>query len=253
MKIVRRAVDAATRPMNLVAPGVGTLAAGGLVAMGMPPLALAIGALSLSAWGAMVAWDLASPAPAKPPPERRPPEIDSVELKRLLTAVYRAAWNVRRQVDEHEGVLSSSLLELRAECEGLLDSADETALRGDTLYAWLRSHDPNAIHQEARDRADAAHRARDVEVARSLRTAADAKARQLETYRELRALLDRISAELVAAEATLDELHARVMKLTLSDPGDAVARLSVGQDLAELRKRLQVLEKSAAATLREVG
>jgi hypothetical protein len=136
---------------------------------------------------------------------------------------------------------------------GLLDSADETALRGDTLYAWLRSHDPNAIHQEARDRADAAHRARDVEVARSLRTAADAKARQLETYRELRALLDRISAELVAAEATLDELHARVMKLTLSDPGDAVAGLSVGQDLAELRKRLQVLEKSAAATLREVG
>lgn len=250
--LIRRAVDAATRPVHLVPPGVGITAAGSLLALGQAPLAVVVGGLSMLTWGAMVAWDLATP-PAPPEPEPPPPGLDAPHLQKALDAVRAAAASVREPIDAHDGVLGASLLEIRVAADGLVDSAEGLARRGDAVYRYLRTYDPAEIQREADQLARASQGARDAETAASLASAAEAKRKQLATWKELRAQHDRIEAELIAVEAELDSLHARVVHLTLNDPGDTSAGASIGRELASLGTRMSMLEKAAAATLSEVS
>lgn len=254
--LLRRAVDASVRPVNLVAPGVGVAAASGLLAVGLAPLALAVGSLSVAAWGAMVAWDVASPKPAPPPPPPPPPppKLEALHLQQAIEGIRRSAARVRERIDAHDGVLAASLLEVGANCATLVESAEEMARRGDAVYVFLRGHDPALVHREIEERRRLARAARDPEAAASLERAAEAKERQLRAWSELRDLHDRIAAELVAVGSALDELGVRVMQLTLQDPADAaVSGAGVGKELQSLRDRVQVLERSAAATLQEVA
>lgn len=253
----RRFLDAAAKPLHLLPPGVGMVAAGGLLVAGLPPLAVAVGVLSMGAWGALVAWDLVGPGPA-PAPE--PPPVDPLagirteRLRLVMGAIHEAARRVERQIDGHEGAVTPSLLELSAESRALVTAADEAARRADALAVLLASVDHGALARELDERARAAAQAPDPEVARALRLAADAKGRERETWRELGRLVDRITAELVAAEASLDELAARVIRVTHDDPADTSAGgAEVRGQVKAVADRLQVLEKSAADTLREVG
>jgi hypothetical protein len=248
------ALRAVVRPINLVAPGVGSAAAAGLLFLGMPALALTAGALSIVTWGALVAWDLVVPqAPALPgEPERKP--FAAAGIERSWQSIRAAADRVRSAVDRHDGVLTGSLVELLADCEELVDSARGMASRGDAVHGYLRSHDPAEMARVAEDHVRSARSVRDPAARSSLEAAAGAKRRQLETWQELRTLYDRILAELVNVEAALDELHARVVKLTFDDPAVAAdASERVGADLRSVRERVRVLEQSAAATLRDLS
>lgn len=252
----RRFLDAAVKPLHLLPPGLGAMAAGGLLVAGFPPLAIAVGALSMGAWGAMVAWDLVTPAPPVPTPP--PPDplagIRTERLRALLMAVRRAGARVTEQVEAHDGAVSPSLVEIAAECEELLVAAGEATRRADGLWTQLSAVDQAVLGREQADRAAAASHAADPEVARALQLAADAKSREMTTWRELGRLVERIAAELVAAEASLDELHARVIRVTHDDPADASAGgAQVRDQVKELAGRLQVLERSAAETLKEIA
>jgi hypothetical protein len=57
---------------------------------------------------------------------------------------------------------------------------------------------------------------------------------------------------LVAADAGLDELHARVVRLTLDDPA-AVLDADVHGQLRSMAARLQGLERSVDDTLKEMA
>jgi hypothetical protein len=258
VSLLRRALDASVRPINLLAPTVGVVAGGALLAVGFPPLALAAGALSVATWGALVAWDIANAAPELlregPPEPPRAPKLESIQLARAHGAILEAAGRVRRAVSSHEGVLSTSLLEIQAATDELVEAATGMATRGDALFRFLSEHDPSDLRRMAEEHQRSARGMRDPEVAASLRAAAEAKRRQLETLEELRTLYDRILAELLSVEAALGELHARVVKLTFDDPSHAVTTAhSVGGELAGVRQRVQLLERSAAATLRELS
>ncbi|MEQ1568003.1 MAG: hypothetical protein ABMA64_20355, partial [Myxococcota bacterium] len=74
---------------------------------------------------------------------------------------------------------------------------------------------------------------------------------QLATFDELRVLGERVTAELLAVEAELGELDARLARLGLSDPTDA-APTDAASEVRALRERMHILEQSAANTLREV-
>ena len=250
--ILARALDAAARPANLVAPGLGVVTAGGLVAMGLAPFALAVGALSLGTWSALVAWDLATPPrPVEPPVE---PDLASPQLDALLDAVRASASKVRDEVLAHDGVLSASLLALVGECDDLVETASRAARRGDAVWQRLAALDIAAMKRDVELRRQAARQAADSEVAASFGRAADAKQRELDAWRDTRVLVERIVAELVATEAALGELHARVVRLTLHDPGDPDAYgAGIGPEIKVLKERLDVLERSAARTLEEVG
>lgn len=252
----RRLLDAAVKPLHLLPPGLGIATAGGLLVAGLAPLAAAVGALSLGTWGAMVAWDLASPAPPPPAPPPPPDPLDAIaspELRNLLFGVQAAAARVLQRIEGHDGALSASLAEIQAECQDLLGAALDAARRGDAIVRMLGDIDPKELQLAAEDRASGARRAADPEVSRALQDAASAKERELQTWRELARLVERIKAELIAAEASLDELHARVARVMLDDPGEAAAGgPQVRRQISEMAERLHVLERSAEKTLREV-
>lgn len=247
-----RFLTAATRPMHLIAPGVGTLAAGGLLVAGLPPLAIAVGVLSLGTWAAMTGWELASPAPKPPPPPEPAAALRDQQLAALLRAVTAAGERVRARVDEHDGILGASFAELLAEQRELVDAATRAAQRGDRVATLLAGVDRATLTRERDDRRDAAQRARDREVSRSLHDAAAAKERELQTWRSLAALVERIRAELVAAESALDELHARVVKLMATDPG-GIDDADVHSQVRALSERLSGLEQTVDKTLKEMA
>ncbi len=250
---------AAVRPLHLAPAAVGIAGSAGLLAVGgvaLAPLAVALGGLSVSAWGAMVAWDVVTHTAKPREPEKRVPlstGISAVHLRRAIDAIEARYRAVAERIDAHEGVLTGSLLEVRSDCEGLVEGAVGMARRGDSIHGYLQSTDPAAIEREAEDRGRAARNARDPGTAEAFRSAEEAKRRQLATWTALRQLHDRIVAELVAAESALDELQARVVKVTLQDPGEVVADGAVGREVKALRERISILEQSAAKTLLEVG
>lgn len=247
-----RFLDAATRPLHVLPPAIGVIGAGGLLVAGLPPLALALGALSLGTWGALTAWELVTPPKPPPPPPDPTASIQAPELRSQLRAVLDAAERVRLRIEEHDGVLDSSLAELLAEQRDLVSAATTTARRGDAVWRLLGAVDPNLLRREIEERRAAARRAADPEVARSLEAAAAAKEREMETWRGLAGLVDRIRAELVAADAALDELHARVVRLTLDDPA-AMVDADIGGQLRSMAERLHGLERTVDATLREMA
>ena len=102
--LLSRLATAAVRPLHLLPAGVGAVTAGGLVFLGLPPLALAVGALSIGAWGALVAWDLASAKPAHG-------RLGTSALETLLEEVRSSAGRITDRIDAHEGVLAPSLLD----------------------------------------------------------------------------------------------------------------------------------------------
>jgi hypothetical protein len=255
--LLGRALVAATRGSNIVPPGLGIAAAGGLLAVGLAPVAAVVGALSAVTWGALVAWDLAgSPGPGPGPGSNPDPDPDpdlAPHFAQALTAIRAAAARVREPIDQHDGVLSDSLLEVGAATDDLVSRAEALVRRGDAIARHIRGSDPQRIEQEMQQREASAASMRDAAAAASLRMAADAKRRELATWAELRDQHARIVAELVAVESSLDALRARVVALTLNDPGDASAGATIGAELHELGERLDVLERAAAATIRSIG
>jgi hypothetical protein len=253
---VSRAVDAATRPLHLAPLGVGALVGGGLLALGMPPLALLVGGLSVSTWGALVGWELLGPAPAtsSPPPVPDRSGLRSLVLRKALQDVDAAARRVQDRLAAQDGVLGAAFAELQADVRALVEQAEALAARGDAVHAFLMEHDPAIIERDVQARLVAARNVADPEAARSFRSAAESKRRQLEAWSGLRALHERVSAELVAVEATLGELDARVVRLSVEDPaGAARAGADAGREIRDVRERVGRLEQAAAKTLREVG
>jgi hypothetical protein len=251
--LLGRALVAATRGSNIVPPGLGIAAAGGLLAVGLAPVAAVVGALSAVTWGALVAWDLAgSPGPGPVSNPDPGPDL-APHFAQALTAIRAAAARVREPIDHHDGVLSDSLLEVGAATDDLVDRAEALVRRGDAIARHIRGTDAQRIEQEIQQREASAASMRDAAAAASLRVAADAKRRELATWADLRDQHARIVAELVAVESSLDALRARVVALTLNDPGDAAAGATIGAELHELGERLDVLERAAADTIRSIG
>lgn len=248
---VRRTVDAFVQPLNLAPTGVGTVAAGVLLVVGQVPLALLAGGLGLVATGALVAWDLFGTS-AAPPPEADWALPKSAQLRAELIEIHGGLARLRARVAEHEdAVVADALRSLEQDAAQLVVVADRIAARGDTIHELLDAQSSDQLTRSARERRAAARQAADPAVAKALKAAADANEREHATWRELATLYDRIVAELVATDAALDELHARVVRLAVSDPGDTSAD-DVGTELGALRGRLETLERAAAQTMKEM-
>jgi hypothetical protein len=250
--LLRRTFNAAVRPVNLLAPGLGTAVAGSLLTAGLPPLALAVGALSALTWGAMVAWDVVSKSDPTAPVAALEPEL-AAPFGALLQAVEESAQAVMDRIDAHDGAVGTTLLEVRADCVALVEAARRLAQRGDTVHRWMITHDSDDVRAQIKELGEAQKRARDKAAAASFEAAVQARRNELKARDGIRDIGERIIAELVATDAGLDELHARVVALTLSDPADADARSdAVARDVRALRDQVSLLEKAAAATLLEV-
>lgn len=254
MTSAARALRAATRPLHLLPLGVGVVVGGGLIALGLPPLALLAGGLSLATWGALAGWELLGTPPPDVPvgPDRA--GLRSAVLREALQRVDAAARRVSDRLTAQDGLLAASFVDLAADLRALVEQAEALAARGDAVHAYLRDHDPATIERE-RDRCLASARAAaDPAAADSFRAAAEAKRRQLDALRELHGVLDRVVAEVAAVEATLGALDARVVRLAVDDPAEALrAGADAGDEIRAARERVGRWEQAAARTLREMG
>jgi hypothetical protein len=249
-----RAAKAALRPLNMAPVALGVATSAGLLVAGLAPVAVLVGGLSMATYGAMVLFDAASPPPAPPPrgPDRA--EIASLRLRKALVDVDRAAARVVATLDGHDGAIGPSLVEVRADCDALVEQATELARRGDAAHRALTATDPAELERDAQARLAAARATADSEAARAHRQAAEARRRQLEHWTELRRTHDRVEAELGSVVATLDELQVRLVRLTLQDPALAVRDgADASREMKALRERVGILERSARLTLEEVG
>ena len=173
-------------------------------------------------------------------------------LRALVRSILEASDKVHRQLEAQDEALAAVSVEIRGEEAELVEAALAAARRGDHIWQMLQAVDPNQLRQEVAARRTAAERALDPDVARSLKEAAEAKEREMASWRDLAGLVDRIEADLVAADAALDELHVRVVRLAAQEPGTA-GGLEVRQQVKDLAERLHILERSAEATMLEVG
>ncbi len=252
--LLERALHAAFRPLHAFPAVAGGVAAVGLVAAGLLPVAVAVGGLSAVTWCALVTWEiLHRPAGASPPAASAggpAPLPAGLPARPALAAVEAAAARVQSRLHAHDGVLAGALAELAAEAEAV--AAREAAARADAAGALLATADlpARAAAVEAAQRRAAAAPAATQD---TLRAAAARQSIALDTWRGLGPLADAIDAELALAAATLDELDARAARLALEDPAAGPAAGQALRDgLHSLTTRLSGVERAAAQTLKEL-
>jgi len=264
-------ITAATRPINLGLAGVGVAAGLALLVTGMGAVpGIALLALSLVTWVGLTAWDtlfnprlreevIARAAASSPPKEETTAEVPlgdgtPPELRRAYEQVQRASQQIRQAMDGTGDLLQDHLVETWGHCTQLVDQAGKIAQRGNRLYAYLRSVNPNAVRQEIQDLQNRARRTRDEGAAAAYREAAQARQQQVEAWQQIEGLYERVKAEMVALQSRLDEVHARVIRLDASDLDGAVqAGQTMSSQLKSLNEEVTVLERAVAATLKEVS
>lgn len=211
--------------------------------------------LSAAAYGALVGLDLFNPkflerlsGPVRSPvatPVLEPGSIESAELRGQYEAVGRAHTRVAAQIAAAEGAFAGSLTELAVRAASLVEEAGQMAQRSNVLVAYLAQSSDEGLDRDASALEARAARTKDAEAAQGFRQAAGARRAQAGTRGEMAALVDRILAQLVLIETSLDEMHARLVKMRAQDAGDVehIGRGMVAR-LVSLRDEVQVLESS---------
>lgn len=241
---------------NLAVLGVGSATAGALAVSLGPVAGVLTLALSAVSYAALVGLDLFNPkfvektlvAPGSPKGDGVVVEVLSAELRAQLEAVRAAYARVAAQVEAGErGVFAESLSELAVRAASLVEEAGRMAQSTNPLVGYLADGSDAELRAETDRLEKRAVQAQDAEAAASFRQAAAARQRQLATRGEIAALVERIAAQLTVIETSLDEMRARLVKMSAQDAGEVeqAGRAMVGR-LASLRQDVVVLESSIA-------
>jgi len=268
MAPLKRALWAsATQKLHLgvLVLGVGLYAATQAFELGgqvLPSLTLLLGAL---AYAALVALDVSDPEFIRKHGERLRVESEAAlpaleaaalldpgireQFKRILLAFQRC-----RVIYESSGEgLRASLDEGLVRSEKLVTVAGRAAKRGDAITRHLGSATPEGLtHDAARLRA-LSERTADQTARDGFLQAAAAKEKELETYRQLEGLRDRIHAQLTLIEASLDGFSAKLVKLEASDLTEALSvNESLEENLRTMTSDVELLESTYEETMQEL-
>ncbi len=274
--IRRLLIASAASPINLGVLGVGVAVAlalavagiGGGVGAGVAVLSLAV-----LAYGAMVGLDLMSPrfvgrvaaqlepgrfrvdetrVAAEPPVPAvavRPPE-----LQKIYQMILDNYGRTRQAYEESSSMLRDSLGDSLTRCAQLVQEAGRTALKGNTLKAYLDSQTLQSIQAEAQALEASAAQASDKKAAESYKKAAASAREQLQTYQQIVGLYDRVRAQLAAIETSTDGVYAKIVKLQATDVEQAVlVNQSISAHLDALSVDIHSLESAVEETMQEIG
>lgn len=256
--LLARTWRAASRPGQLKLLAGGALAAGAAagfgVALATPIPAIAVGALTLLAWGAGSLWDglyepalRGGPDPTPPPPAG--PHLADPTLRAGLDAVRRAAARVKEAIAGVEGPLEGNLVEAEASCRELEEGAVRLATRGDHLLSVAAEVAGQGLPQRWAELDQKAKTARDPQARARWKEAAERTRAQLDHARELAGAAERTHAELAAVESALGELHTRILRMDASGLDEAGG---LRDTLRSMDDELAALETAAEATLKEL-
>ena len=266
-------VASASSAGNLGVFGAGTLGAVGLILSGHSMLGVLVLALGVLAYGALIGLDLVNPnflrkvygladpgAESHPElddallPEISPQQIEPDELRAVYQAILSGYVQVREAIRAGGGIVQKNLIETYERCSVLAHEAGQVAHRGNALHRYLARERPHAIEASAERLEAQARSTRDPAAAESFRQAALGKRQQLETYRQIEDLYDRIKGQLSVIESSFDGVHAKVVKLNATDPEKAATLgASLSDHLGALRDDIQILETTVNETIQELS
>jgi hypothetical protein len=246
-KVIARAV---LSPWNVSVAGASLV---GAAAFGLWPVA----ALGGVAYAALVAWDLASPdfwrktfqEQAGPSRERagvpKPETLGDATLAALARSVVAA----HAELEHVRGEAGKDVAMQVAAIEGSVAELEERAgvlLRlGDQLAAYLVRANPTTVEQELlRLRATLEH-VRDPEARKQYEQTVAARNEQLTALADIRAAVERISANVSRIVATIEGLSARVVRMGALD-AQATENLSVdvNTELENMNREIASFEQT---------
>ena len=166
----------------------------------------------------------------------------------ILANLQRVRATYEAGSDDTKELLASSL----AHCELLTLEAGRAAVKGNPLAAYLRMENPTGISGEIQQLERDAEAARDLKAKENYGKAAENKRQQLETYRQIEGLYDRIRAQLAVIETALDGVNAKLVKLGATDIQEVMAtNESIGSHLQSMTTDIHILESTVDETIQE--
>jgi hypothetical protein len=225
---------------------------------GLPTLAgcaVGFGAVSYSA---LVLRDLFRPdlarlvhGPLGPPlrPEVKPSQLGPQEIHTAYVDILRAHEDIRIALGRSEGI-REPLRDAYDRLSELVQAAGRVARRGNALQSYLRKHCPQGLETEAAQLEARTGETSDEPAARAFRQAARARRHQLDLYRQIEGLYDRVKARLALVASFLGAVGALVVKLHVLDMEQVeAAGSSISDHLDLLRSDLELLESSLVGAM----
>lgn len=256
----------ATRKLHLGVGGVAVgLALGASVAeLGgqvLPAITLGLGLL---AYGAMVALDVTNPAFIRQANSRvrvaeqkalqalDPNTLRDPEMREAYKSILVAFTNCRHVYESAGEGLRSNLEDGLRRSEELVTVAGRAARRSDAIHRHLTADSPSGLSTELARLQILAEQTQDETARRGFLQAADAKAKELETYRQLQGLRDRIHAQLELIGTSLDGLSAKLVKLDATDVSEAISiNESIAEHVQTMTSDVELLESTFEETFQE--
>jgi hypothetical protein len=257
----------ATRKLHLGVAGAGLALAGVASALDfggqtLPAVTLALGLL---AYAAMVALDVTNPDFIRRANSRvrvddadaeawlNPKTLRDTEIRDVYSSILKAMEECRRIYASTSQSLRSSLEDGLRRSEELVVVAGRAAKRSDAIRRHLDNDTPASLNTELTRLRALADRTKDETARKSFLQAADAKAKEVETYQQLQDLRDRIHAQLKLIETSLDGLSAKLVKLDASDLAEAISiNDSISENVQTMTSDVEILESTFEETMQEL-
>lgn len=220
--------------------GVAGAAAVAAAALGSWPI-LAIGG---AAYGALVAWDLASPDFWKralgdaslesvklPDPQRLKDPTLAAAVRRILGA----RGEVARVLDETPASVKDNLYIAVAQIAELESHTAKLVARGEDLFGYLAKADVTAARAGLDELGEKIRKARSPDARAQYEAARRAREEQVKALEDLDTARDRIAAQLATIVAALEGLPPKIMRMRTVD---AEAMDQLGGDVNDELKRM---------------
>jgi hypothetical protein len=256
----------ATRKLHLgvVGAGVGTALVASSMDWGGSTLPAVTLGLGLLAYAAMVALDVTNPDFIRRANRLRvddadaeaylnPKNLRDAEIREVYTAILVAMDNCRKVYGSVSDSLRDSLQDGLRRSEELVHVAGRAAKRSDAIRRHLDSDTPGSLDAELGRLRGLAAKTNDETAKKGFLQAADAKAKEVETYNQLHGLRDRIHAQLKLIETSLDGLSAKLVKLEASDLAEAISiNDSITEHVQTMTSDVEIIESTFEETMQEL-
>jgi hypothetical protein len=254
----------ATRRLHLgvAAAGVGVGLSASALDLGGRLLPSVIIGLGVLAYLAMVGLDVTNPEFIRRANVRvrvaedarlEPSTLCDPEIRDVYAGVLKAMDQCRIVYGGSGQSLRQSLEDGLQRSEELVRVAGRAARRSDVIRRHLDGDTPEGLARELERLRILSAQTPDESARQGFLQAADAKAKELETYRQLQGLRDRIHAQLKLIEASLDALSAKLVKLDASDLAEALSiNASITENVQTMTSDVEILESTYEETLQEL-
>jgi len=210
-----------------------------LLVVGMPVISAALIAASSASTLALL-----KATPKLSRSRMLPETIVSLDARQTYRAILEAFSEIERIARATPSAASMRVIE---RCRSAVELCARVAVLGNPLQRYLDGHHPEHLRGELERLRAHTEVVADERTLSDLSRATAARARQLATYEEMRAMRDRIQARLELVHASLESFAAQLLKLQVVEEEDLVfADQTVTERIDSITEELDILESTLA-------